>query len=189
MGSSPWSWMRGIEAREEQVVHAGGCGAGAPKLVQGDGQQPQQGGAAGQPGTGRCGRTAGTVRCRSARRGRSRRARPRTPAAGQQGRHALDLVQDDAARPRRDEPLRVVLGEPPVVRRFQVDVGEIGQRGPAERRLARLSRPGDGDERVPAEQLPELRRDRPWDHGGDCRWFLRRLKVEVSICARRSADR
>ena len=88
---------------------------------------------------------------------------------GKQRRDALDLVENHAARPRRDEPLRVLLGELPVVRRFQIDVGEVGQDRPAERRLARLPRAGDRDERVPAEQILEQRRNHAGDHGCDCR--------------------
>ena len=134
-----------------------------PKLVQREGQQPQEGGPAGE------GLVDPIRQQELPAAGQHEEAVPAVLVGehlqpGEQRRDALDLVENHAARPRRDEPLRVLLGELPVVRRFQIDVGEVGQGRPAERRLARLPRAGDRDERVPAEQILEERRNRAGDH-------------------------
>ena len=65
----------------------------------------------------------------------------------------LDLIDDAATIELREKSSRIRFGKLPVVRRFQVDVIQVGKGGTAERRLAGLAGPGYRDKTGTAERV------------------------------------
>ena len=84
---------------------------------------------------------------------------------GQEIGDTLDFVQDGSFAETRKKPPWIGFREFPQVGRFQVDMVEMREGGAAERGLARLSRPGDGDERVLTEQCNQAGCYLAVDHG------------------------
>ena len=97
----------------------------------------------------------------------------------------LDLIDDGAMPQLREKAPRVGFGEFSLVRRFEVDVLEVGEGRSAERGLSRLPRSGHGHEGVlPKEGLQPLG-DFPLDHGNYGSLQENNLKVLSSYCATR----
>ena len=86
---------------------------------------------------------------------------------GQQVGGPLDLVEDGPAAEAGQEATGVGPGVFALVGGFQVDVLQVGEGGPAQRRLARLAGPGHGHERVLPEQRHQVGRYLAHDHGPD----------------------
>ena len=82
----------------------------------------------------------------------------------QEFRHVVHLVEDGALGEPRQEPPGVGLRVMPNAWILEVGVPQVGERGAAQRGLARVARPGDGDERVLLEGPQKVRRDLPLDH-------------------------
>ena len=139
-----------IESRIEDVVQRV-ARSGSPPFGKRERQEPQQRRSAGERLADGLGEAKLLATCED-EEARSAVLVGQDLQVGQEIRNPLDLVQDRALGKPCEESPRVGLGEWPLVGSVQIHMGQPGEGGAAECGLPRLSRPGDRDEGVLAEE-------------------------------------
>ena len=173
----------GVEAREDHVVR-GHARAGAGALCERERQEPQQSRPSSE-------RLADSPRQRELLA--SRQDVQAVAAAlvdvnlhvGEELGDILNLVDDGAAASLSQKSPGIGLGQLALIGCLQVEVPKVREGLPAQRRLARLARPGQRHDRILSMEVRETAGDLSLNHGYQPIGCLCRLKVVPSICIAR----